>query len=87
MQTPYKVADETWVLPSFMDVPGLGIVYFTPMVIRGKEPVLVDTGTPVHRDEYLKAAFSLVEPKDVKWVFLSHDERDHTGNLMQVLDM
>lgn len=87
LQTPYKVADETWVLPFYMDVPGLGVVYFTPMVIRAKEPIIVDCAGPVHREEYLKAAFSLVEPKDVKWIFLSHDDRDHSGNIMQVLEM
>jgi flavorubredoxin len=87
MHSPYKVADETWILPSYMDAPGLGVVYFNPMLIRGKEPILVDCGGPIHREEYLKNAFSLVEPKDVKWIFLSHDDRDHSGNLMQVLDM
>ena len=25
--------------------------------------------------------FSIVEPDDVRWVFLSHDDHDHTGNL------
>jgi flavorubredoxin len=25
--------------------------------------------------------FSLVEPEDVRWVFLSHDDVDHTGNV------
>jgi flavorubredoxin len=30
--------------------------------------------------------FSLVEPDDVRWIFLSHDDRDHSGNLLQVLD-
>src|SRR5262249_56048758 len=24
--------------------------------------------------------------RDVRWIFLSHDDRDHSGNLMQVLD-
>ena len=30
--------------------------------------------------------FSIVEPKDVKWIFLSHDYADHTGNLRQMLE-
>lgn len=29
--------------------------------------------------------FSLVEPADVRWVFLSHDDADHTGNLAEVM--
>ena len=29
--------------------------------------------------------FSLVEPDDVRWIFLSHDDVDHTGNLDEAL--
>jgi flavorubredoxin len=29
--------------------------------------------------------FSLVDPADVKWIYLSHDDVDHTGNLSEVL--
>ncbi len=30
--------------------------------------------------------FSLIEPDDVRWVFLSHDDGDHMGNLHELLD-
>ena len=30
--------------------------------------------------------WGIVEPEDVRWIYLSHDDRDHSGNLMQVLD-
>jgi flavorubredoxin len=86
MQKPYCVADDIFVLPMHVPIPGHGFAYLSAMVIRGKEPVLVETGSVVHRTEYLDAAFSLVEPKDVRWIFLSHDDRDHSGNLMQVLE-
>jgi len=29
--------------------------------------------------------FALVEPNDVRWVFLSHDDVDHSGNLDEVM--
>jgi flavorubredoxin len=86
MQKPYCVADDTFVIPMYVPIPGHGFAYLSAMVIRGKEPVLVETGSSVHRAEYFDAAFSIVEPKDVRWIFLSHDDRDHSGNLMQVLD-
>ena len=86
MQTPYRVADETFVLPSYVPIPGVGILYLNSMVIRGAEPMLIDTGAPATRAEYLEAAFSIVEPKDVRWIYLSHDDRDHSGNIMQVLE-
>lgn len=31
------------------------------------------------------AAWSIVDPLDVRWVFLSHDDRDHSGNLLAIL--
>jgi flavorubredoxin len=60
-------------------------VYLNSMVILGKEPVIVDTGTPANRKQWLEDAFSLVDPKDVRWIFLSHDDVDHTGNLDEAL--
>jgi flavorubredoxin len=84
---PTKVADETWVIHQVQ--PALGqplFVYLNSMVIRGAEPMLVDTGTPANRTQWLEDAFSIVEPADVQWVFLSHDDVDHTGNLDQVMD-
>jgi len=51
------------------------------MVIRSKEPVVVDTGAAEHEEQFLTDVFSLVEPTDVRWVFISHDDVDHVGNL------
>jgi len=84
---PLKVADETFVIHQVQ--PALGqplFVYINSMVIRGKEPIIVDTGTPANRKQWLEDVFSIVEPEDVRWVFLSHDDVDHTGNLEQVMD-
>ena len=49
--------------------------------------MIVDTGNELSRAEWLEAAFSIVEPEDVKWVFLSHDDHDHSGNLVAVLEL
>ena len=62
-------------------------VFLNSMVIRGAEPVIVDTGTPANRKQWLEDVFSLVEPNDVRWIFLSHDDVDHTGNLDEALSM
>lgn len=56
------------------------------LVIRGTEPVLVDTGTPSNRSQWLRDAWNLVDPEDVRWVFVTHDDHDHAGNLRQVMD-
>ena len=83
---PEEIAPETFVIRQVQ--PALGqplFVYINSMVIRGAEPVIVDTGTPANRKQWLEDAFSLVEPEDVKWVFLSHDDVDHSGNLDEVM--
>jgi hypothetical protein len=36
------------------------------MVIRGSEPVIVDTGMAITRDEWLDHVFELVNPADVR---------------------
>jgi hypothetical protein len=84
---PTQVAKDTWVIHQVQ--PALGqplFVYLNSMVIRGAEPMIVDTGTPANREQWLQDAFAIVEPEDVRWVFLSHDDVDHTGNLEQVMD-
>lgn len=57
------------------------------MLIRASEPVVVDTGAPVHRELWFEQVFSLVAPDDVRWVFLSHDDGDHMGNLYELLEL
>ena len=49
------------------------------MVIRAAEPVVVDTGMMENREQYLEDVFSLVEPEDIRWVFISHDDVDHVS--------
>ena len=84
---PTQVAKDTWVIHQVQ--PALGqplFVYLNSMIIRGAEPMIIDTGTPANRKQWLEDAFSIVEPEDVRWVFLSHDDVDHTGNLDQVME-
>lgn len=83
---PTEIAPDTFVIHQVQ--PALGqplFVYINSLVIRGAEPVIVDTGTPANRTQWLEDAFALVEPDDVRWIFLSHDDVDHSGNLDEVM--
>ena len=83
---PLQIADDTWLIHSVQ--PALGqplFVYLNSLVILGAEPMIVDTGTIANREQWLKDVFSLVEPENVRWIFLSHDDVDHTGNLDETL--
>lgn len=83
---PTRIAPETFLVH---DHQGEGtapvVVALNSMVIRAAEPVVVDTGEAANRDQYLADVFSIVEPEDVRWVFISHDDVDHTGNVNALL--
>lgn len=84
--TPYRVGPDTHVIPEFVAGPDGAFIPLNSMVITGAEPIIVDTGNELSRAEWVDAAFSIVDPADVRWVFLSHDDHDHIGNLPAVLD-
>jgi flavorubredoxin len=79
---PTEIAPETFLIH---DHQGEGespvVVALNSMVIRAAEPVVVDTGVASNEQQFLEDVFSLVEPVDIRWVFISHDDVDHTGNL------
>ena len=79
---PTEIAPETFLIH---DHQGEGeapvVVALNSMVIRAAEPVVVDTGMASNEQQYLDDVFSIVEPEDIRWVFISHDDVDHTGNL------
>lgn len=84
--TAQEIAPETWLIPNLYAAEDGVYIPVNSMLIRGAEPVIVDTGAPIHRELWLEKVFSLVEPEDVRWIFLSHDDGDHTGSLLDVLD-
>jgi len=82
---PEQIAPDTWLITElFPAEPGTHIPVRSA-VITGAEPIVVDTGTHLNRHAWMDALSSIVDPPDVRWVFLSHDDHDHVGNLMEVL--
>ena len=41
---------------------------------------------PIVKAEFLQALWSLIDPEDLRWIFLTHDDGDHTGALMEILE-
>src|SRR5262245_15437159 len=86
--SPYAVADDTWLIPTLgLDAATGAYIGAHSLVIRGAEPVIVDTGASLVRESWAEQVFSIVEPRDVRWIYLSHDDHDHIGNLEYVLDL
>jgi flavorubredoxin len=83
---PTQIAPETFLVHDHQG-EGSDWVALNTMVIRAAEPVVVDTGMMENRQQYLEDVFSLVEPEDIRWVFISHDDVDHTGNVNALMEL
>jgi flavorubredoxin len=85
MAATYQAAPGIDVVTSNVAIPGFGLVPVNAFVLHGAEPVLVDTGTVVERDDFMSALRSVIDPADLKWIWLTHTDFDHIGNLHRLL--
>jgi hypothetical protein len=66
-------------------IPGLGVLPVNAFVIRAASPILIDSCVTSAPGEFLTAVASVVDPADIKWIWLTHPDRDHTGGLEEML--
>ena len=78
-------APDVTALSDVAEIPGLGFLPINAYVVHAAEPVLIDTGVPAGRTAFLDALWSAVDPADLRWIYLTHPDRDHTGSLAEVL--
>ena len=83
---PYKVAPDIDVIPSWFPIPGFGILPIHAYLLRSSEPVLVDAGLASLSDAFMEKLSSIIDPKEIKWLWLTHNDQDHTGSLQPLLE-
>lgn len=87
MDAPYQAAPDVHVLPTNLPMPGAGVVLpVNAYVLRAEEPVLIDAGIGVDSADFLDAVSSIVDLDELRWVWLTHDDADHTGSIQRVLE-
>lgn len=82
-----RLTQDVIVLADQAPIPGLGTLPINAFVLHGSEPLVVDTGLSTPGTGFLDALSSVVAPEDVRWIFLTHPDRDHTGALFELLDL
>ena len=85
MITTYKATPDIDVLTTNFPIPGLGQLAINSFVLHGDVPVLVDTGPVVERESFMTALKSVIDPADLRWIWLTHTDGDHIGALGQLL--
>lgn len=80
------VAPDTSSLSAYIPVPGFGVLPVNAFVIHSAQPVLVDTGLAALREDFMRQLHKVIDPQDLRWVWITHADPDHLGNLAAVLD-
>ncbi|MBH0774700.1 MBL fold metallo-hydrolase [Nocardia bovistercoris] len=80
------IGREISVLADFQEVPGIGFIPVNAFVLHAAEPVVIDTGLSLPERGFMDALGSVLDPRDVEWIWITHPDRDHTGALRELLD-
>jgi glyoxylase-like metal-dependent hydrolase (beta-lactamase superfamily II) len=81
-----EVAPHITALVTPVPVPGLGFLPVNAFVIASSgSPILVDTCVTQPAGEFVAGVSSVVDPADIRWIWLTHADRDHTGALQEML--
>lgn len=82
-----KSAPDVTTFTGFFPIGSLGILPANSHFINAKEPILVDTNGVAFQEGYLEALQQVIDPADLKWIFVSHTDLDHVGNLDAVMKL
>jgi flavorubredoxin len=81
----YKAAPDVDVVSSTAEIPGIGKLCINAFVIHAQEPILVDTGAVRESDDFMAALRTVIDPADLRWIWLTHTDFDHIGSLHRLL--
>lgn len=87
MDAPYQGSSDVYVFPANLSLPGVGVLPVNAYLLMAEEPVLIDTGIGIDTEDFLSAVSSFLPLEQLKWVWLTHDDADHTGSIQRVMEL
>jgi metallo-beta-lactamase superfamily protein len=83
----HRVTSDVTLLSDCAELPGLGFLTVNTFVIHASQPVVIDTGLGTPDKDFVADLATVIDPADVRWIWLTHPDRDHTGGLFNLLDV
>src|SRR3954471_22066237 len=81
----FRPHPDVTVLHDQAEIPGLGVLPVNAFVLHAEQPVVVDTGLGLPDRDFVAELAAVIDPADVRWIWLTHPDRDHTGGLFDLL--
>jgi glyoxylase-like metal-dependent hydrolase (beta-lactamase superfamily II) len=86
MEPSRELLPDLHLLSTYVPVPTIGLLPVNAFLVKGKHPYLVDTGLLSEADELQRQVEALIDPADLRWIYLTHSDPDHIGALLPLLD-
>lgn len=80
-----RVEPDLHVFTSHLPIPTEGVLPVNAFLLRAKEPVLVDTGLQAWGASFVAALRAATPLDELRWIWITHADPDHTGGLARVL--
>jgi hypothetical protein len=82
----HKISPDVTVLSDHAEIPGIGFLPVNTFVLHAEQPVVVDTGLSTSDKDFVSELAGVIDPADVRWIWITHPDRDHTGGMWKLLD-
>jgi flavorubredoxin len=86
MEASFQVQTGVHTLPAYIPIPTIGLLPVNAFLVDAAEPYLVDTGVPADEQAFVAAVEALMDPAELRWIYLTHADPDHTGALAALLE-
>ena len=82
----YQPHPDVTVFNDQAEIPGLGFLPVNAFLLHAAQPVVLDTGLGLPDRDFVETLSAVIDPADVRWIWLTHPDRDHTGGVYNLLD-
>jgi flavorubredoxin len=86
MEASFQVQPGVHTLPAYVPVPTIGLLPVNAFLVEGEQPYLIDTGLLADEKAFLTAVEALIDPAELRWIYLTHTDPDHIGALVPLLE-